>query len=213
MQIELPDIGTRATIDVPGDRPMDDDQFFEFCAKNPELQIERDGNGKIIIMPPSGFETEHRNSEICRQLGNWAEVDGRGLAVGSNTEFFLANGAARGPDAAWIHASRLDQFDDEEVRKFLHLCPEFVVELVSPSDRINKVKAKMREWMDNGVLLGWLIDADHRTVYVYRPGREPEALVDADRIDGEGPVEGFRLDLSRVWKRLKPGGTPAVKPR
>jgi Uma2 family endonuclease len=202
MQIELPDIGTRARIDIQGDRRMDDDEFFEFCAKNRKLRIERDANGKIIIMPPSGYEAELRNCEICRQLGNWAEADGRGFASGSNTEFFLANRAARGPDAAWISASRLEQFSEQEVRKFLHLCPDFVVELVSPSDRISKVKAKMREWMDNGVVLGWLIDADHRTIHVYRPGREPELLVDVDRIDGEGPVEGFRLELSRIWKRL-----------
>jgi Uma2 family endonuclease len=208
MQIELPAIGTRARIDVPGDRPMDDDEFFEFCMKNQDLRIERDANGKIIIMPPSGFETEHRNLEICRQLGNWAEVDGRGLASGSNTEFFLPNRAARGPDAAWISASRLEQFSEQEVRKFLHLCPEFVVELVSPSDRLNKVKAKMREWIENGVVLGWLIDADHRTVHVYRPQRDPEVLVDVDHIDGEGPVEGFRLELTRIWKRLKPPGRP-----
>jgi|ERR1039457_6117562 Uma2 family endonuclease len=208
MQIELPDIGTRARIDVQGDRPMDDDEFFEFCAKNQEVRIERDANGKIIIMPPSGYETDFRNVEIVRQLANWAVTDGRGHASGDNTEFFLANGAARGPGAAWISASRLEQFSEQEVRKFLHLCPDFVVELVSPSDRLNKVKAKMREWIDNGVVLGWLTDADHRTIYVYRPGREPEVLVDLEHIDGEGPVEGFRLELSRIWQRLKPSGRP-----
>jgi Uma2 family endonuclease len=202
MQIELPDIGTRARIEVQGDRPMDDDEFFEFCMKNPELRIEREANGKFIIMPPSGFETEHRNFEICRQLGNWAESDGRGFASGSNTEFFLGNGAARGLDAAWILASRLDQFSTHEKRRFLHLCPDFVVELMSPSDRLNKQKAKMREWMDNGVQLGWLIDADRRTLYVYRPGKEPEVLLELDHIDGEGLVAGFRLELSPVWRNV-----------
>jgi Uma2 family endonuclease len=206
MQIELPDFGIRATIDLQGDRPMDDDQFFEFCAKNRKLRIERDANGKIIIIPHDGFETAYRNGQIIAQLGNWAKVDGRGFASGSNTDFFLANGAARGPDAAWISTGRLEQFNEEEVRKFLHLCPEFVVELVSPSDRLNKVKAKMLEWIANGVVLGWLIDADRRTVSIYRPGRELEVLVDADQVDGEGPVEGFRLDLTPIWQRLKPGG-------
>jgi Uma2 family endonuclease len=179
---------------------MDDDEFFEFCAKNPKLRIERDANGKIIIMPPAGYETDFRNVEIVRQLGNWAVKDGRGFASGDNTEFFLANGAARGPDAAWIDASRLEQFSKREKRRFLHLCPDFVVELVSPSDRLNKVKAKMREWMDNGVVLGWLINPDRRTIYISRPGTEPEQLVDVDHIDGGGPVAGFRLELSRVWQ-------------
>lgn len=199
MQIELPVIGTRARIDVQGDRPMDNDEFFEFCVKNPELRIERDANGKIIIMPPSGYETDFRNVEIIRQLSNWAITDGRGFASGDNTEFFLANGAARGPDAAWIHANRLEQFSRREKRRFLHLCPDFVVELVSPSDRLSKVKAKMREWIENGATLGWLVDPDRRTVHIYRPGKEPEQLVGVDHIDGDGPVQGFRLELSRVW--------------
>ncbi|HEV3196951.1 MAG TPA: Uma2 family endonuclease [Bryobacteraceae bacterium] len=137
---------------------------------------------------------------MLKSSANWAIADGRGNATGSGTVFFPANGAARGPDAAWISMSRLEQLSERETSKFLHLCPEFVVELVSPSDRLNKVSAKIREWIDNGAVLGWLIDPDRRRVYIYRPRQEPEELVGVDRVDGEGPVAGLRLDLSRIWQ-------------
>ena len=98
--------------------------------------------------------------------------------------------------------SRLERFTKEEKRRFLHLCPDFVVELLAPSDRLTKVQAKMAAWIENGAALGWLIDADKRTVYIYRPGRAPERLVGVDQIDGDAPVKGFRLDLTEIWQEL-----------
>ena len=111
-------------------------------------------------------------------------------------------GAALSPDASWVQSSRLEQFTKEQKRRFLPLGPDFVVELISPTDRLPKAQAKMRQWIDNGVTLGWLIDADRRTVYVYRPGQEPEELVNIDRLPGEGIVEGFGLELSEIWRGL-----------
>ena len=202
MQVVLPDIETHVSIQIQAGRPMNDEEFFEFCGQNPELRIERDANGAIIIMPPAGFETGYRNNEICRQLGNWARTDGRGVALDSNTEYVLPNGAARSPDASWVLRSRLAAFTREQKQRFLPLCPDFVVELTSPSDRLNAVRAKMSEWMENGVPLAWLIDADRRTVYVYRRGHEPEELVEADHVAGDSPVAGFRLELSEIWQGL-----------
>jgi Uma2 family endonuclease len=150
---------------------MDDEEFFEFCGRNPELRIERGSSGEIIIMPPAGFEIGYRKNEVCRQLGNWAREDG--VALDSNTEYLLPNGAAQAPDASWVLKSRLKSFSKEQKRRFLPLCPDFVIELTSPTDRLLRVKAKMREWIENGAALGWLIDADHPTVVVYRPGQDP----------------------------------------
>jgi len=181
---------------------MDDDEYFEFCAKNSELHIEREANGEIIIMPPTGFETGYRNNEVSGQLRNWARVDGRGIALDSNTEYVLPNGAARAPDASWVLKGRLAVFTKDQKKRFLPICPDFVIELMSPTDRLRGVKAKMREWMENGAALGWLIDPDARTVHVYRPHREPEALADIDHLEGEGPVAGFRLELSDIWRGL-----------
>jgi Uma2 family endonuclease len=202
MQVVLPDVESWAPLEVRFERPMDDDAFFEFCAENRKIRIERESTGEIIIMPPAGGETSYRNFDLNGQLYVWSTRDGRGRAFDSNSEFFLPSGAAYGSDAAWVHNSRLAQLTKEEKRRFLYLCPDFVVELLSPSDRLSKVQAKMVQWTENGAALGWLIDADQRTVYVYRPGRDPERLVGVDHVDGEGPVEGFRLELADIWQGL-----------
>lgn len=202
MQVLLPDIETRAVFEIRAGRPMNNDEFYEFCATNPALRIERDATGEIVIMPPAGFETGYRNNELCRQLGNWARTDGRGVALDSNTEYLLPNGAARSPHASWVLKRRLAPFSKEEKRRFLPLCPDFLVELTSPTDRLPRVKIKMREWIANGAELGWLIDADHQTVHVYRPGGEPEQISGIDRIAGEGPVSGFDLQLGDIWTGL-----------
>jgi Uma2 family endonuclease len=198
MQVMLPDNVTFEFRFL--ERPLDEDEFFELCAKNPKLRIERDTDGEVIVMPPTGFETGCRNNEINFQLVAWARVEGRGLAPDSSTVYLLPNGAARGPDASWVLKSRLAKFSAKQMKRFLPVCPDFVVELSSPTDRLKKLKVKMHEWIGNGAALGWLIDADRRTVYVFRPGKEPEELVDLDHIDGEGPVQGFRLELSAVWQ-------------
>ena len=147
-------------------------------------------------------ETGYRNSILTAQLTAWSQRDGRGRAFDSGTLFLLPNGAARSPDASWVPKTRLDRLTKEEKKRFMPLCPDFVVELISPSDRLPTVKAKIREWMENGAALGWLIDPDRRTVYISRPGEDAEALVGVDRVTGEGPVEGFRLELADIWQGL-----------
>jgi Uma2 family endonuclease len=196
MQVEFPDIETRASI------PISEEEYFEFCAKNPDLRIEREANGDVIIMPPCGFETSSRNNDVARQLGNWAKKDGRGRAGDSSAEFLLPNGAAYSPDASWVLKSRLAKFSKEEKKHFLTLCPDFVIELLSPSDSRTRLKAKMRAWIENGAQLAWLIDADRRIVTIYGPAQEPEDRVDLPFVDGEGPVAGFRLELQDIWEGL-----------
>jgi Uma2 family endonuclease len=183
-------------------RRMTDDEYFQFCADNPDLRIERSAGGDIVIAPSVGCESSFRNSELSAELGIWARKDGRGRAFDSSVEYFLPSGAAYSPDASWVLRSRLDKLTRDEKRKFPRLCPDFVVELMSPSDRLPKLKAKMREWMENGAQLGWLLDPDRRTAYIYRPGREPERLLNPERLAGAGPVTGFVLDLPEIWAGL-----------
>jgi Uma2 family endonuclease len=199
MQVTLPESPAYA---IRRERPMDDDEFYDFCVENPDLRIEREASGDIIIMPPSGGETSWRNSHLTYQLTAWSIRDGRGQPFDSNSEFILPNRAARGPDGAWVLKSRLATLSKKQKERFIPLCPDFVVELMSPSDRLNQAKAKMCEWIENGAALGWLIDAKRRTVHIYRPGREPEQIVNADHVDGERPVEGFRLELGVIWREL-----------
>ncbi|HXM40818.1 MAG TPA: Uma2 family endonuclease [Bryobacteraceae bacterium] len=199
MQLVLNDIETDSPIRFQPVRRMSDDEYFAFCAANPELRIERTAEGEIEIMPPTGFETGDQNADLTMQLRAWAKRDGRGRAVDSSTEYFLPSGAARSPDASWVLRSRLATLTRDQKKKFLRLCPDFVVELRSPSDRLRNVQAKMREWMDNGAKLGWLIDPDSRSVYIYRPGRTTERLVDPRRVEGEPPIEGCVLEMADIW--------------
>jgi Uma2 family endonuclease len=199
MQMVLNDIEPDSPIRFQPAQPMSDDEYFAFCAANPELRIERTAEGEIEIMPPTGFETGDRNAGLTTQLYSWARRDGRGRAVDSSVEYILPSGAARSPDASWVPRSRLAKLTPEQKKKFLRLCPDFVVELRSPSDRLRQVQAKMREWMDNGAKLGWLIDPEARTVYIYRPGQTTERLVDPRRVEGEPPVDSFVLEMVDIW--------------
>lgn len=179
---------------------LSDDQFYQFCRLNDELRIERTAQGDLLIMSPASFHTSHRNLRIASQLDQWAERDGTGLATESSGGFILPNSAVVAPDAAWIRRERLNAVPRERQERFLPLCPDFVIELLSPTDTLTRTQAKMREYLANGVRLGWLLDPFRRRVYVYRRGAdEPEVLNDPDAVDGGPVLPGFRLDLRRVW--------------
>jgi Uma2 family endonuclease len=182
--------------------PMTDEEFAGFCAEHPDLFFEMTAEGEIIVMPPAYSLTGARNADISRQLGAWADRDGRGIVCDSSTGFALPDGARRSPDAAWILKNRVAQWDPASFDKFWHLCPDFVVELQSSTDRPRILKDKMREWLANGAQLGWLIAPDLRSVSIYRPESLVETLTDIDSIAGEGPMAGFVLDLSSVWNPL-----------
>ena len=179
--------------------PMTDEEFAELCAEHPDLFFEMTAEGELLIMPPTYSLTGARNLAILRQLGNFAESDSRGVATDSSTGFRLPNGARRSPDGAWTAKTKLQQLAPESLERYWHICPDFVIELRSKTDRPTVLREKMQEWIDNGAQLGWLIDPETRTVEIYRPGREPELLNGASSIVGEAPVQGFHLDLVRVW--------------
>lgn len=202
MQVVLPDVDDGPSYAIRPLIPMDNEAFYQFCMVNSDLRIEREANGEIIIMPPTGGETGFRNSDLTGQLSTWSKRDGRGRAFDSNAEFFLPDGSALSPDASWIAKDRLATLSKEDRRSFIPLCPEFVVELTSPSDRLSRVIAKMKVWMANGATLGWVIDADQRTVHIFRPGMGAERLTGVEHIDGEGPVAGFHLDLTDIWEGI-----------
>ena len=148
-----------------------DDQFFEFCRLNSDLDIERTAQGDLLIMAPASFRTSHLNLRIVAQFGRWAEHDGTGVATESSGGFVLPNSAVRAPDAAWIRRDRLASVPQGQQERFLPLCPDFAIELKSPSDTLDAAQAKMREYLENGLRLGWLIDPFARRVYVYRARR------------------------------------------
>ncbi len=188
-----------ARLTLNPDRPMTDDEYFQFCALNEKVRLERTATGQITIAPPDGFTPSCQSADVVAQLGNWAELDGRGTASGSTTEFFLPTGAALSPDAAWSLNSRLAQFSKAEKRKFLHLSPDFVIEVMSPFDSLRTAKEKMTHWIAGGVKLGWLLHGDRQAVYVYRAGRKEQKHTGINKLAGEGPMAGFELDLTDIW--------------
>lgn len=182
--------------------PMSDEEFAAFCAEHPDLFFEMSADGELIVMAPTYSLTGARNQEVGGQLGAWAKFDRRGIACDSSTGFVLPNGARRSPDASWTLKSRIEQLDASEREKFWHLCPDFVIELKSTSDRPRVIHEKMTEYLANGAHLGWLIDPGMHKVSVYRPDAEVETLSEVASLAGEGLVAGFMLDLSPVWNPL-----------
>lgn len=178
---------------------MTEDQFLAFCEQNHETRIERTAGGELEIMPPVGLYTGNKELDIAAQLRNWARRDSNGVAFGPSAGFTLPNGAVRSPNASWIPKSRLAELTDDDKSGFGHICPDFVVELRSRSDRLSVLRAKIDEYIQNGARLGWLLDPQDRQVYLYRPNSEVEILENPETISGDPELAGFTLELKDVW--------------
>ena len=178
---------------------LDDDQFYELCRLNRELRIERAAGGGLSIMPPAGGDTSRRNAEVVRQLANWASRNGAGTCFDSSCGFVLPNGAVRSPDAAWVLRERLNALTERQRSRFLPLCPDFVVELRSPTDSLPVLQDKMREYVDNGAGLGWLIDPLRAEVFVYLPDGSVECLEAPAYLSADPLLAGFRLERDEIW--------------
>ncbi len=187
------------TVNFPVIDRLTADQFYEFCQANQDLRIERTAQGKLIVMPPTSAETGNRNFHISAQLWNWTEQDGTGIGFDSSAGFTLPNGATRSPDVAWIKLERWNALTAAQQASFAPICPDFAIELRSASDTLAALQEKMQEYIDNGALLGWLIDRKNRQVYVYRPNREPEVLIDPETVLGDPDLSGFMLRMTKIW--------------
>ncbi|MDE2938563.1 MAG: Uma2 family endonuclease [Chloroflexota bacterium] len=186
---------------LPPAVPLTDDVFFELCALNNDLRIELSARGDVELMAPTGGTTGNRNGRIFIRLGIWAESEGSGEAFDSSTGFKLPNGAVRSPDGAWVLKSRWETLSHEEQEGVPSINPDFVIELRSPSDPLRLAMAKMEEYMENGVRLGWLIDRldRRRRVYIYRPNTPVEILEAPESISGDPELPGFTLELTPIW--------------
>ncbi|MEH2404266.1 Uma2 family endonuclease [Nostoc sp.] len=187
------------TVNLQSVLELTDEQFFNLCQANRGLRFERTATGELIIMPPTGGETGNKNARITQQLMNWTDADATGIAFDSSTCFKLPNGADRSPDASWIKLERWDALTEEEKQKFPPICPDFVIELLSPSDSLKVAQEKMREYIDNGVRLGWLINRKSRQVEIYRQDQEVEVLESPVNLSGEDVLQGFILNIEAIW--------------
>jgi Uma2 family endonuclease len=181
----------------PGLR-LTDGAFWKLCRANPDLRLERNANGELVVMPPAAPDSSARNAGITAQLWIWNQRTGLGITFDSSAGFTLPNTAIRGPDATWMARERWDALSQDERERFSYASPDFVVELRSKSDKKKDLRAKMREYIHQGVRLGWLIDPKAGTVEIYRPGRTVQVLKRPATLSGEDVLPGFVLDLKGI---------------
>jgi len=189
---------TALTLQLPLALKLTDEEFEQIVAVNKELHLELTSQGELVIMSPTGGETGTRNFDLLGQLWFWNRQNNLGKAFDSSTGFKLPNGATRSPDASWIKMERWNILTTQERKKYLPLCPDFAVEIVSQTDDIEDTQAKMREYISNGLRLGWLINPKAKQVEIYRPNQEVEVLNCSTSLSGEDVLPGFVLDLANV---------------
>lgn len=179
---------------------LTDEEFFDFCQRNKELRIERDAEGDVTVMSPTGIDSSGSNTDLIIDFGIWSRKDGRGKLFESNAGFILPNGAIRAPDVAWVRFKKLDNFTRTEKKRFVPVVPDFVVELRSETDSISKLKEKMEEYIDNGVSVGWLIDPQNEEVWVYRADRAPEKLDKPTHLTGVADFADLSIPIGYIWE-------------
>ena len=176
------------------------EELMEFSYRNRPYQIERNAQGELVIMSPTGWNGMRRVMYVARIMDVWAEEHG-GKAAGPTAGFRLQDTSVRGPDAAWVASVRIDGLTEEERRKYPPLCPEFLIEILSESDSRGALEAKMKLWMDAGAQLAWMIDPYAAEVVIYRAGSQPEQLERPDWVEADAVVTGFRLETARMWEK------------
>jgi Uma2 family endonuclease len=181
-------------------RPLTNDQLLEFCAANDSLRIERNPAGELIVMTPAGGKTSNLESYLSRELDLWAERDGSGIAFNANGGFSLPDHSVRAADVAWLSLEKWNSLTAEAQTKFIPFCPEFVIELRSPSESLADLQSKMSDWIANGAQLAWLLDPQRKLAVIYRPGQSPETCLHPETLEGEGPIAGFSLKMQRLWE-------------
>jgi Uma2 family endonuclease len=194
--MQAPEIKVTSTLELKID--LTEEQFWQLCRNNRDYQFELTSTGELQIMPPTGGETGNLNIEIAYQLQGWSRQNNLGKAFDSSTGFKLPNGANRSPDASWIKIERWNALKPEQQESFPPICPDFVVELRSRTDSLADLQAKMREYIQNGASLGWLLDRKNQRVEIYRLNQEVEVLQNPTTLSGEDVLPGFILDLTNI---------------
>lgn len=184
---------------MPATAALTPDQFYDLCRANPDWKLERTANGDLVVMAPTGGETGARNANLLVRLGIWNEQTQLGVVFDSSTGFHLPNGADRSPDVAWVSRDRWNALTPQQRETFPPLAPDFVMELMSPSDNLAEAQAKMQEYMDNGVQLGWLLNRNTQQVEIYCPSRGREILQQPAELSGSPVLPGFVLSLDGFW--------------
>jgi Uma2 family endonuclease len=180
-------------------QPLSGNEMERFCAANDPLRVERDSNGELIVTSPNYSDSGGIEAQVLFALGSWAFEDGRGKFFSPNAGFTLPDSSVRAPDASWISLKRWNRLSRKQQQSYAPICPEFVIEVRSKTDRLRDLRAKMEMWIANGAEVAWLIDPQRKAVEIFRPGDSPEVLHEPSSVQGSGPVAGFELVMARVW--------------
>ncbi len=186
----------RLTLNFPQDLTFSDEELFAFCQANPDLRIERDENGFLFIMPSTGLESSFRNSDLNTDVNIWNRKTRLGRVSDSNGGYTLPDTSMKAPDVAWVSNERLAALSPDDLKRFAHVCPDFVIELLSENDTLAELQEKMEKYLRNGVRLGWLIDPKQRQTHVYRQEREPEVVPFERPLSGEEVLPGFEMNVA-----------------
>jgi Uma2 family endonuclease len=190
---------TALTLNINSIINLTKEQFYQLCEENPDLKLERNPQGELIIMPPTGGETGRSNVNLILQVASWNEQNQLGEVFDSSTGFTLPSGADRSPDVSWVEKSRWDALTKEQKERFIPLCPDFVIEILSPNDSLKKTQQKMQEYIDNGCSLGWLLNRKKQEVEIFRPGKDVEILSLPQTLSGESILPGLIVNLQKIW--------------
>lgn len=188
---------TYIPLELPAQESMTEEEFFLFCVANKHIKIERDENKQILIMPPAGMESDNQSFTIALELGKWNSIDHAGKCFGSSAGFTLPDSSVRSPDAAWLSKEKWDALSEKDKKTFGHVAPDFIVEVMSPSDDFRQLQDKMQRWIKNGVRLGWLIYPENELTYIYRADGTVSKVEGFNNIlSGEDVLENFSFDLN-----------------
>jgi Uma2 family endonuclease len=174
---------------------LTDEQFYRLCQNNQDWQFERNAKGELIIMPPVGGVSGNKEADLIAQVYNWNRQNKLGKVFSSSTIFRLPNGGSRSPDVAWVKLDRWESLTEEEQEKFPPICPDFVIELRSRTDSLKSLQEKMQEYLNSGLLLGWLINPQDEKVEIYRSDRSVEIVGFPVTLSGENVLPEFSLNL------------------
>ncbi len=183
------------TLDLSAIAFVTDEQFYQLCQANPDVPLERNRQGELVIVPPVGAESGSREADYIADLVVWNRQTGLGIVFSSSTVFNLPNGGDRSPDAAWVKLDRWNALTQQQQERFPPICPDFVIELRSRTDRLKPLQEKMQEYLDSGLRLGWLIDPQNGQVEIYRVGEAIQTVQFPTQLSGENVLPGFILDL------------------
>lgn len=178
---------------------ISDEHFEKICRKNRDFRIEQTAEGELILMPPTLPDTGWKNTKLTTRTENWSEFNNAGVVFDSSTFFTLPNGARRSPDVAWIRREKWENWSSEKRRESSDIVPDFVIKLRSSTDSVKTLQNKMTEYIENGVLLGWLIDPQTQKVHIYRENGKVEILENPKTVSGEDILQGFELNVQEIW--------------